>query len=66
MKGTLRRLDGKSHNANTFLGDDRTVDGLIVPFIIERVVDGVKQTEKIRIDKVVVNPRLDDTLFRKP
>jgi len=30
------------------------------------VVDGVKQTHKITIQTVAVNPPLEDTLFAKP
>lgn len=67
VEGTpRRRLDGKDHNVATFLRDYRTVDGLMVAFVSETVVDGIKQTEKIRVDTVVVNPRLDDALLTKP
>jgi hypothetical protein len=33
---------------------------------METIVQGVQRTEKIQIEKVVVNPRLDDSRFAKP
>ena len=51
---------------STLLRDYRAVNGLQIPYVIETAVDGVKQTEKIRIEKVVVNPKLEDSLFAKP
>ncbi len=35
-------------------------------FVIETNVQGVQRTEKIQIEKVVVNPRLNDSRFAKP
>jgi hypothetical protein len=29
-------------------------------------VDGVRQTHKMTVEKVAVNPKLDDTRFAKP
>jgi outer membrane lipoprotein-sorting protein len=66
IEGTPRRLDGKLHTAAVFLRDYRKVDGLQIPFLIETNVQGVQRTEKIQIEKVVVNPRLDDSRFAKP
>jgi outer membrane lipoprotein-sorting protein len=66
IEGIPRRLDGKQHPVATFLRDYRTVNGLKVPYTIETSVEGVKQTERILIEKVVVNPPLQDSLFGKP
>jgi hypothetical protein len=66
IEGAPRRLDGKLHTAAVFLRDYRKVDGLQIPFLIETNVQGVQRTEKIQIEKVVVNPRLDDSRFAKP
>jgi hypothetical protein len=66
IEGTPRRLDGKLHTAAVFLRDYRKIDGLQIPFLIETNVQGVQRTEKIQIDKIVVNPRLDDSRFAKP
>ncbi len=66
IEGAPRRLDGKLHTAAVFLRDYRKVDGLQIPFLLETNVQGVQRTEKIQIEKVVVNPRLDDSRFAKP
>jgi len=66
IEGTPRQLDGKPHHVNTYLRDYRTVNGLKIPYVIETSVDGVKRTEKIQIEEVVVNPTLQDSLFTKP
>lgn len=66
VEGTPRKLDGKPHTVSIFLRDYRTVDGLLIPHLIETRVEGVKQTHSILIEKVVVNPRLDESRFAKP
>jgi outer membrane lipoprotein-sorting protein len=66
IEGTPRRLDGKLHTAAVFLRDYHKVDGLQIPFLMETIVQGVQRTEKIQIEKAVVNPRLDDSRFAKP
>jgi len=65
MEGTPRRLDGKYHAVATYLRDYRPVNEIMVPYLLETVVDGVSQVEKIHIDTVEVNPKLDDSLFAK-
>jgi hypothetical protein len=66
VEGVPRRLDGKYHPVATFFRDYRVVDGLKVPFVLETAVQGVPQKEKTEIEKVTVNPKLDDSLFGKP
>jgi len=66
LEGTPRRLDGKYHPVSIFLRDYRAVNGLQIPHLIETSVQGVQRTEKIQIEKVVVNPRLDELRFSKP
>ena len=46
--------------------DFRSVQGLRVPFVLETAVDGYADTHKMFIDKVALNPKLDDALFVKP
>lgn len=65
IEGTPRRLDGKYHAVSIYPRDYRTVNRLRLPFLLETSVDGVKQTEKIRIETAVVDPKLDDSLFAK-
>jgi hypothetical protein len=45
-----------------FYADYRSVDGVMLPFRLERSVDG-KPTEEITFDKVKVNPKLDAKKF---
>jgi hypothetical protein len=37
----------------------------MVPYLLETKVQGVKQSEKIEIEKVAVNPKLEDARFAK-
>jgi outer membrane lipoprotein-sorting protein len=66
VEGTPRRLDGRIHPVATYLRDYRSVNGLMIPYVNETAVDGIKQTEKIILEKVMVNPKLEDSHFSKP
>jgi outer membrane lipoprotein-sorting protein len=66
VEGTPRRLDGRFHPVATYMRDYRSVNGLMIPYLNETAVDGVKQTEKIILEKVIVNPKLEDSHFSKP
>jgi hypothetical protein len=77
IEGQPRRLDGAYHPVEIYYRDFRPVDGLQIPFIMETKVlptpaaaTGPRATaippEKIIIEKVVVNPKLDESLFAKP
>jgi outer membrane lipoprotein-sorting protein len=65
IEGTPRRLDGKYHSVEVYYRDFRGVSGLMVPYVLETKVQGVPQTEKIRIEKVSVNPKVEDSRFAK-
>lgn len=76
IEGQPRRLDGTDHPVEVYYRDYRSVDGLQIPFVLEtRVLPvgtnalGLRDTpvplEKIVIDQVVVNPKLEDKLFSK-
>jgi len=76
IEGQPRRLDGTDHPVEIYYRDYRTVDGLKFPFVMEtRVLSvgrnglGLRDTpvppEKIVIDKVVVNPKVEEKLFSK-
>ena len=76
IEGQPRTLDGTEHPVEIYYRDYRTVDGLKIPFVLEtRVLPvgknalGLRDTpvppEKIIVDKVVVNPKLDEKLFSK-
>lgn len=66
IEGTPRRLDGKYHPVVTYFRDYRQVNGLVIPYLNETAVEGVKRTEKIKIESVTVNPNLEENLFAKP
>jgi hypothetical protein len=67
IDGSPRRMDGKLRPVETFYDEYRPVQGgLVLPYLFQTTVDGVKRGEKIKIESVVVNPPLDDSLFSKP
>jgi hypothetical protein len=77
VEGQPRRLDGVYHPVEVYYRDYRPVSGLQIPHVLETRVLQVAQTaqgfkdplvpaEKITIDKVVVNPKFDESLFSKP
>jgi len=67
IDGFPRQLDGKLHPVEIYFSEYRPAPGgIVVPYLYETKVEGVKQTEKIQIESVLVNPKLDDTLFAKP
>lgn len=77
MEGQPRRLDGKMHPVEIYYRDYRPVNGLQFPFVIEtRVLPTAAgqqaareprvPAEKITIEKIVINPKLDESKFTKP
>jgi outer membrane lipoprotein-sorting protein len=66
VEGTPRRMDGKMRTVWVTQRDFRSVQGLRVPFVLETAVDGYADTHKMVIDKVALNPNLDDARFVKP
>lgn len=75
IEGQPRRLDGTDHPVEVYYRDYRAVDGLRIPFVFETRVLPVESTklgrdtpvpaEKIIVEKVVVNPKLDEKLFSR-
>jgi outer membrane lipoprotein-sorting protein len=63
IEGAPRRMDGKMRPVEIYYRDYRSVNGLMVPHVVETTVQGVKQSHKMTIEGVVVNPKLDDSLF---
>lgn len=77
IEGQPRRLDGTDHPVEIYFRDYRNVNGLQIPFLLETRVLPVSKTalglkdppvppEKTEIEKVVINPKLDEALFSKP
>ena len=66
IEGTPRRMDGKLRKVWVTQRDFRPVQGLTVPFVLETAVDGNADTHSMIIEKVALNPTLDDAHFAKP
>ena len=77
IEGQPRRLDGVYHPVEVYFRDYRLVSGLQIPFALETKVLPVGRTalglkdppvpvEKIVVEKVVVNPKLEESVFSKP
>jgi hypothetical protein len=77
VEGQPRRLDGTDHPVEVYYRDYRPVSGLQIPFLLEtrvlpvgKTAGGLGETpvppERIVIENVVVNAKLDDALFSKP
>ena len=63
IEGTPRRMDGKMRPVEVYYRDYKSVNGLVVPYVVETTVQGGKQSHKMTIENVVMNPKLDDSLF---
>jgi hypothetical protein len=77
IEGQPRRLDGVYHPVEVYYSDYRPVSGLQIPHVLETRVLPMKQptaaakvgpiqAEKIMIEKIVINPKLEESLFAKP
>jgi hypothetical protein len=65
-EGTPRRLDGKMHNVDIYYRNYGSISGLMIPFVLETVVDKVQPSRNLTIETVVLNPKLEDNAFAKP
>lgn len=66
IEGTPRRMDGRMRPVWIYLRDYKEVNGLMIPYVSETEVQGNRDTHKMIIENVVVNPKLEDSLFTKP
>ena len=66
VEGTPRRMDGKMHTVWIMQSDFRSVQGVTLPFELETVVEGYPDRHRMQLEKVAVNPKLDDNRFVKP
>ena len=66
VEGTPRRMDGRMRMVWVYQRDFRPVQGVMVPFVQETAVEGYRDTHKMLLEKVAVNPKLDDARFVKP
>lgn len=61
-----RNAAGVPLTATKFYRNYRVVGGLQIPFLIESSAGAGKVVDRMVIDKVVLNPPLDDRIFAKP
>ncbi len=77
IEGEPHRMDGTYHPVEVYYRDYRKVNGLQIPFVLETKVLPVERTaagfrdtpvpvERLTIEKVAVNPKLDDSPFVRP
>jgi hypothetical protein len=66
VEGNPRHMDGRMHATYVYQSDFRTVQGLVVPFVMQTVVDGYPDRHGMYLDKVTVNPQLAASTFSKP
>ena len=66
VEGSARRMDGKMHPVYVYQRDFRSVQGVMIPFVLDTAVEGYTETHKLQIEKATINPKLGDALFSKP
>jgi len=65
IEAAPHRVDGHLRRVMTYFRDYRSVDGLVVPFVVETAVEGQKNTHRMSFSKVKVNLPLEDALFAR-
>ena len=63
---TSRTIEGKSYPVETFFSDYHDVEGLQFAFRIQSRSLGQDQQQNITIDRIELNPPIDDSHFLKP
>jgi len=66
VEAAPKKMDGRLRSVFTYQSDFRSVQGVMIPFVLETAVDGYRETHKTHIDKVTLNQKLDDAVFAKP
>lgn len=61
-----RKFNGKARTTYTYYRDYRTVGDVRIPYLFEATIDGLRTTDKIIIEKVLINPGLPDSQFDMP
>ena len=61
-----RKMDGKDRRMETYLRDYKPQNGLLLPHLLETLTEGVKDSQKLVVQAVVLNPTLADERFSKP
>jgi hypothetical protein len=61
-----RNAMGQSATVSVFYRNYQKIEGLQIPLIIESGVGATRQTNKLVIEKISLNPPLEDRRFAKP
>jgi outer membrane lipoprotein-sorting protein len=61
-----RKIRGSDVEIEASMGDFKEVGGIIFPHSIEQAMKGNPQKQKITIDKIEINPSVDDSRFKMP
>jgi outer membrane lipoprotein-sorting protein len=66
MEGNPRHFDGQMRKVETYLRDYRRVEGVMLPFVAETRIEGVRGGHSMTIEKAELNDKIDDSAFAKP
>ena len=66
IEGAPRRIAGKMRPVEIYYRDYKSVNGLMVPYVLETTVQAAKQSHNMTIENVVVKPKLEHSLFTVP
>jgi outer membrane lipoprotein-sorting protein len=61
-----RMIRGTEMEIETSIGDYKQVEGMMFPHAIEAGAKGSPQRQKISVDKIEINPSIDDSRFKMP
>lgn len=63
---TKRMQNGTEVEVEGTAGDYKEVEGLIFPFSLEQSIKGTPQKQRIIVEKIELNPALDDARYKMP
>lgn len=67
IKETAKKtVRGTEVETESTLGDYKEVEGIIFPFVVEGGIKGSPQKQRIVIEKIELNPAIDDARFKMP
>lgn len=64
--GPPRHFDGRMRRVSTYYRDYQPLDGVMLPYRLETVVEGVRNSEQIVIDRITLNSPLPEARFSNP
>ncbi|MDB5777414.1 MAG: putative signal peptide protein [Herbaspirillum sp.] len=62
----VRKIDGKPKTTMTYFRDYKPLNGLLFPHVFETRVEGDKDSQRIVVEHVALNPPIIETRFAKP